>query len=75
MNLIYKDLRRIITKVCKISDINLKEDTNISDIPEWDSINNIRILLEIEKKFKKRIDPNDVLEFKKIKDLVEFISN
>ena len=75
MNSIYEDLKKIIIKVCKISDDNLKKDTSLSDIPEWDSINNVRILLEIEKKFKKRIDPNDVLEFKKIRDLVKFIDN
>jgi len=53
---IEKEILQIIGKILKISYIKIKLKNKSKDFKNWDSINNLKIFLEIEKKFKIQID-------------------
>jgi len=62
-----------IAEELKVETSILDEDTGVGDIPEWDSLANIRLILSIEKKFKISIDAEDALEIETIIDLIDFL--
>ena len=55
---IEKEILQIIGKILKISHNKIKHSSKLKNINNWDSINNLKIFLEIEKKFKIQIDEN-----------------
>ena len=64
---------KILKKVIG-SNIHLSMDTEIVKIKKWDSLNNIRIILELNKLLKKKINFNDLDKIKKISDLYKKIN-
>ena len=62
-----------IAKELKVKESLLDEETGIGDIPEWDSLANIRLMLSIEKKYNISIDAEDALEIETISDLIDFL--
>lgn len=64
-----KILKKIVGK-----NINLSMNTEINKIKNWDSLNNFRIVLELNKLIKKKINFNDLEEIKKISDLYKKIN-
>jgi acyl carrier protein len=53
---------------------NLSMNTEINKIKNWDSLNNIRIIFELNKKLKKKINFNDLEKIMKISDLYKKIN-
>jgi len=56
------------------NNINLSMRTEINKIKNWDSLNNVRIVLELNKILKKKINFNDLEKIKKISDLYKKIN-
>jgi acyl carrier protein len=56
------------------NNINLSMRTEINKIKSWDSLNNVRIVLELNKILKKKINFNDLEKIKKISDLYKKIN-
>jgi acyl carrier protein len=55
----------------KIDDIKIK----INDIREWDSLSNIRVIMDIEKKFNMKFKLDEIEEVKTIEDLIKLIKS
>ena len=55
----------------KIDDIKIK----INDISEWDSLSNIRVIMDIEKKFNMKFKLDEIEEVKTIEDLIKLIKS
>lgn len=68
-NKFLKILKKIVGK-----NINLSMNTEINKIKNWDSLNNVRIVLELNKLIKKKIKFNDLEEIKKISELYKKIN-
>ena len=71
-----KKVRRIIEVVSKC--LNLKaEDLNINssrkNIKKWDSLNQVKIMIQIEKNFNVKINPKDYERITSIKNISELI--
>ena len=67
---IEKEILKIIKKICNIKKNSLTASTEIRKIKNWDSLNNIRIFIEIEKLTKKKIKPKEIYRIYKIKDII-----
>ena len=67
---IEKKILNIIEKICNLKKDSLTTSVKIEEIKKWDSLNNIRILIEIEKLTKKKIRPKEIHKIKKIKDII-----
>ena len=72
--------KKIYLKVCKIFDDifdlkkkKLKKSTNTKDISNWDSINNLKLIIVLEKEFKIRFDPDEIVEIKNVGELIKSI--
>ena len=72
--------KKIYLKVCKIFDDifdlekkKLKKSTNAKDISNWDSINNLKLIIVLEKEFKINFDPDEIVEIKNVGELIKSI--
>ena len=70
---IEKEIIKIVQKICGLKKNSINLTSNISKIKNWDSLNNIRIFIEISKLTGKKITPNQVQKIKSIKDIVNII--
>ncbi len=52
-------------------EINL--NTNLKDIKKWDSLANVRVILDLNQSFKKKLDVSSTANFKTLRELYEFI--
>ena len=62
----------LIFKTLKIKKKDIKLDTAIGSIPEWDSLAHLNIFMRISKKFKK-IDINKASKVKSVKDWINLV--
>ena len=51
----------------------MKKLTNANDISNWDSINNLKLIIVLEKEFKIRFDPDEIVEIKNVGELIKSI--
>ena len=71
-----KKIFEILKKIFSKSKIQKKIDKlKIGDIPQWDSLGNFNLLLEIEKEFGCRIDTKSFNKIKSVKDIKKFLKN
>lgn len=72
MNNTTSELKKILKKVFTTAQIpsNIK-NLKIYDIPEWDSLGNFNLLLEIEKHYKIRFSEVEISEITSIKKILE----
>lgn len=68
-------LNGIFRKVLKRDDITLTEDTTAHDVEGWDSLTNMVLLTEIEKKFGVRFTFREIVKLKNVGDLCQTILN
>ena len=66
-------LTDIFSTVFDDTSINLNKNTTSADIEEWDSLNQIKIILACEKKFVIRLHPREVNAFENIGEMVDHL--
>tara|TARA_Y100000591_G_C21393623_1_gene479392 strand:+ start:54 stop:284 length:231 start_codon:yes stop_codon:yes gene_type:complete len=62
-------IKEVFSKVLKVDKSIYSEDLAVGDIPEWDSVNHVRLLQEIEDYFEISIDVADAIDIEDICDL------
>lgn len=68
-----KKVIKIISKVLKVSTNSVKSSSVARDFETWDSLNNIKIFLEIQK-INKKINISDYSKCKKVGDIFKIVS-
>ena len=53
-------LNKIFCEIFDDSSLKIKKNTSANDIEEWDSLNQIKIILACEKKFKVKLKARDI---------------
>ena len=66
LNILFRD-------VLENNDINLSNESTALDIDEWDSINHIYIVVEIEKTFNIKFNSSQILQWKNVGEIIESI--
>ncbi len=46
--------------------------TKLKDIKKWDSLSSVRVLLELSKKMNKKLELNNIVNFKTLKELYNY---
>jgi len=72
---IYQKLTPIFRDILDDDTLVLGPHTSARDVPSWDSVNHIRIVLSIEEQFGLKIKVRETAELMNVGDLVEFIQN
>ncbi len=66
---ILDEVNRIFRKVLNNSTINLTTTSTAEDVDEWDSLNNIRLITEVEKHFKVKFKLREIMKLKNVGEL------
>ncbi|MCO6025890.1 acyl carrier protein [Prevotella cerevisiae] len=70
---VLKTLNGIFVKVLKKPNLCLTENMSTDDIDEWDSLNNMIIIAEIEKQFHFHLKMRDIIRIKTVGDMCDVI--
>jgi acyl carrier protein len=73
--MITQELKQVILKVLSLDDWDIKDETLAAHVPGWDSLNHVNVILAIEKHFRVRFRPIEVLKLKNIGDLQRLVSS
>ena len=63
----------IFQEIFDDDDISLKRETTARDIEEWDSLNQIKIILACEKTFDVHLKPREISAMENIGDMVDHL--
>lgn len=72
---IIKAVQDVFIDVLEDDDIVLNYNTTADDIEDWDSLNNILLIVEIEKKFKLKFKLEEIHSFKNVGEMCDYIFN
>lgn len=70
---IYGTLTPLFRDIFDDDDIVLRPDMTADDVPEWDSMSHIRLVLSVERQFHKTFPASRVSQLKNVGDLVALI--
>ena len=68
-----KDVYALIANVLKVDPSIINDKLAIGDIPEWDSVNNIKLIQAIEEKYTINIDVSDAIDAEDVYDFKTLI--
>ena len=69
------ELRTAILSALKLDQWELTDETVASEVPGWDSLNHIDVVLAVEKKFGVRFKNTEVLRLKSVGDLQRLVDS
>ena len=73
MTRIHEQLAQLFHEFFDDDEIVLRPDLSAKDIPGWDSLTHIRLLLTVERAFKIKFSVTEVGELKNVGDLIMLI--
>jgi acyl carrier protein len=68
-----KRLEKIIREVFDIEAETIDENWTSEDIPDWDSVGHLNLIMEVEKEFNIKIEIEEMFEVEKLKDIVKIL--
>lgn len=71
--MISEKLKQTILKELKLDDFNFSENTTADQVPGWDSLSHLNVILAIEKEFGIRFNPYELLKLKNVGELQKLI--
>lgn len=60
----------IIARILEVDVEELEMDTAIGDLPEWDSLHHLQIIVELQKEFNIKYSQDDLAELEDVSDLI-----
>jgi len=72
---IIKTVQDVFIDTLEDDDIVLNYNTTADDVKDWDSLNNILLIVEIEKKFKLKFKLEEIHSFKNVGEMCDYIFN
>ncbi len=63
----------LFREVLENEDIVLTSETRAPDIDEWDSINHIYLVVEIEKHFKIKFSSSEILQWQNVGEMIDSV--
>jgi acyl carrier protein len=70
---ILQKLNEVFRDLFDLPDLELSPEMSAADIDEWDSVNHVMLVVEIERQFKVKFHTAEVEEMKNVGDLVNLI--
>jgi len=75
MENLIKEINTIFCNVFNDPDLIINRNTSSEDIDSWDSLNNMHIVVAVEKKFSVRIELRDIQSWNNVGDLCDWLEN
>lgn len=73
--MISAELKKVILAELNLDDFDLKDETIAPDVPGWDSLNHINVILAVEKYFGVKFKSYEVLRLKNVGDLQKLVDS
>ncbi|OGV25127.1 MAG: hypothetical protein A3J84_01425 [Ignavibacteria bacterium RIFOXYA2_FULL_37_17] len=73
--MISSELKKVILKELNLDDFDLQDETVAPEVPGWDSLNHINIILAVENKFSVKFKSYEVLRLKNVGDLQKLLDS
>ncbi|MEW6506341.1 MAG: acyl carrier protein [Bacteroidota bacterium] len=73
--MISKELKEVILTQLNLDDFDFKDETIAPEVPGWDSLNHINIILAVEEKFKVKFKSYELLRLKCVGDLQKMLDS
>jgi acyl carrier protein len=67
------DVLQEVFKSAFSSEVSINENTSKENLPEWDSINHLNLVVELEDRFNIQFSPDEIESMKSIVTLQEII--
>ena len=71
--MISERLKKTILKALRLSDHDIREETRADEIPGWDSLNHVQVILAVEKEYKIHFQGIEVLRLKNVGELQKLV--
>ena len=68
-----EEIISIISSKISVSDKDINENSKSSDFYKWDSLAQLNIILELEKKINKKIDASIMGELTSVKSIIDYL--
>jgi acyl carrier protein len=72
--MITQELKKVILTQLDLDDFDLQDDTMAPQVPGWDSLNHVNIILAVEKHFNIKFKSYEVLRLKNVGDLQNLVN-
>ncbi|MDF1611345.1 acyl carrier protein [Stygiobacter electus] len=73
--MISPELKEVILKQLNLDDFDLQDETIAPQVPGWDSLNHINIILAIEEKFGIKFKSRELIQLKCVGDLQKLVDS
>jgi len=73
--MISDELKKVILNVLELDDFDMKDETTADQVPGWDSLNHINVILAIEKEYNLKFKGLEILRIKNIGELQQLINS
>lgn len=70
---VYQQMNRIFRNVFDDESIELQDETNAEDIEDWDSLEQINLIVAIENEFGMMFDMSEVADLANVGEMVDLI--
>jgi acyl carrier protein len=70
----YEEKIKLIEEALEIDENTLTEDTILDDVPEYDSMSKLTLIVLCDDEFDKKLTGEQIAEFKTVKDILDFIA-
>ena len=66
-------IQEILADIVEEPDLELTEASDADEVPDWDSVNHVKLILALEENYDIRFNPDEIGSLKKVGDLVDMI--
>ena len=73
--MISPELKKVILSQLNLDDFDLHDTTIAPDVPGWDSLNHINIIVAVEEAFKVKFKSMELLKLKQVGDLQKLLDS
>ena len=71
--MITNELKKIILDTLKLDEFDIEDETTAPEVPGWDSLNHVNVILAVEKHFNIRFKNLEVLRLKNVGELQKLV--
>jgi len=72
---ILKRLQPIFRNILRAPELDLALELSPTQIPSWDSLNHLSLIISIESEFNIRFSTEEIIQIKSVKDFCQIIAN
>ena len=73
MSKLESDLRNVFKNIFKLNLRKINKKTNYKNTKNWDSLNHVKLIMDIESKFKISIDPDQSINFISFDQILKYL--